>query len=787
MTNIHLQALATRHGIAQSFTDNFGQRQTADCEVLAAILQALGEPVSGVTGQLAAPLSADSEKFTVAQEAGPGRRPGVFPESIVVTRGEPLESEIFLTESLSSSIKLDGSQNSAECACGIVDEQGSSYSVSGVLTPIPADPPPAKAASDFIAWRLSVLLPAELSCGYHQITVTPEKLTTAIELTLILAPERAVALKPADRPVGVSVQLYSLRSASNWGMGDLTDLQTLCTVLSACGVDTVGVNPLHNLYLQHPERISPYSPSSRRWLNPLYIDVLRVPCANESQALKGHLQSNDFVLRKSRACESEFVDYPLVSALKLEALFLLFTESFAGATNVQTGSVETAMSHDAQQRFQQFVETGGEELQRHAWFESFDQYFSETTGIESWADWPANYQDPASTESRALAVELAEQIEFSCFLQWAVDEQLAATCEHAKTVGLRHGLYMDLAVGIDRQGGEVWASPNAFARGMHIGAPPDALGPLGQDWSLVPYRPRELASNGYKVFVDVLRASMHYAGILRIDHVMGFARQYWCVPELRDSAGGAPGAYINFPLDDLLGIVALESQRNQCLVVGEDLGTVPDGFRQALDQRGLFGYRVLYFEKEADGEFRQPENYAAQTLATASTHDLPTLGGFLNRRDILLRDNLGQFADSDVLTASFEARREEIAALVRLLSANLPNVLKHADHWIEYPIGASGQTSGVSAENAELLDGTREFVDAVHRRLGSCNSGILIVQLEDLLVSLDMANLPGTIDEHPNWQRKSPVTLEELTGVLDKSTALMDIAGNREALKQKAS
>jgi len=769
MATSRLQALASRHRIAGSFTDNFGHHRVTEDAVLVAMLQALGEQAPTDSGE---------------NPTADGTREANFSGSIVCTLGDSINTDIFLPVMISSSLEPRADASVVEVRCCVLDEQSKEHHFTATLQRVAAETDAVEPVSQSSAWRFRATLPESLSCGYHHLRIATDGTEHEIELTVIVVPRQAIALQRDERPVGVSVQLYSLRSENNWGIGDLTDLQALCSVLSAQGVDTVGLNPLHSLYLAHPHRMSPYSPSSRRWLNPLYIDVLRVPGANASQSLETLMQSEDFIAGKTRARESSLVDYSLVSALKLEALKLVFRQWYAPSALDETSSADSEMVN-AQQRYQKFVTANGDELERQARFEAFDRYFSQRGAAQGWPDWPSNYQNPATPESRALAAELSDDIAFSCFLQWAVDEQLAAARDHAQAVGLRHGLYMDLAVGVDRQGGEIWGAPDTFALGMHIGAPPDALGPLGQDWSLVPYRPQALQNDGYHEFVEVLRASMRYAGILRIDHVMGFARQYWCVPALQDSSGASPGAYINFPLEDLLGIVALESQRNHCLVVGEDLGTVPEGFRDALEQRGLFGYRVLYFEKEADGHFRAPENYARRTLATASTHDLPTLGGFLNRRDIQWRDALGQYADATALANSLEQRREELESLLQLLPEGS---IKNSNNLVEFtPMYPEGEKPDAGESPAPVLEATPDFVDAVHRRLGACSSGILVLQLEDLLANLEMANLPGTINEHPNWQRKSSVVLEDLAGFINTQTGLADVVGNRAAPQQKAS
>ena len=330
---------------------------------------------------------------------------------------------------------------------------------------------------------------------------------------------------------------------------------------------------------------------------------------------------------------------------------------------------------------------------------------------------------------------------------------------------MRYGLYMDLAVGVDRHAGDVWAFPELHAQGVHIGAPPDALGPQGQDWSLTPYNPGSLQRAGYAPFVEMLRANMRHCGMLRIDHVMGLLRQYWCVPQSStrlstklakssSEVAQANGSYIEFPFDDLLGIVALESQRNHCLIVGEDLGTVPDGFRQSLCAQNILGYRVLYFERERDNSFISPSDYTLHSLATASTHDLPPLAGFYQGLDLALRDSLGHFDNAEAKQQALDQRKDVIQ---HLKNAFVTAGLSQAD------LAEVNSNSQAVEQNADGIDPViRDFVNQVHRLLCGAASHIVMFQVEDLLLQTQMMNMPGTIEEHPNWQRRLSYDIEQL-------------------------
>ena len=302
------------------------------------------------------------------------------------------------------------------------------------------------------------------------------------------------------------------------------------------------------------------------------------------------------------------------------------------------------------------------------------------------------------------------------------------------------GLYLDLAVGVDPAGADAWAEPETVARGVRIGAPPDDFSPKGQDWGLAPLAPHALRAQAYAPFAQLLRQAMRHAGALRIDHVLGLRRSYWLPPE-RD----LPGAYVRYPLDDLLGLIALESRRQGCVVIGEDLGTVPEGFRETLTEAGLLGCRVLYFEQDEAGEFRRSASYPAACLASISTHDLPTLAGFWAGRDVDWRERLGLFRDPGQAGRDRAERGVLRARLLRLLAAEglLPEGLDPAAPPRELPWSV---------------------VLALHRLLARSPAEIVVMQLEDAQGVVEQPNLPGTIGEHPNWQRKLALPLEALAG-----------------------
>jgi (1->4)-alpha-D-glucan 1-alpha-D-glucosylmutase len=453
---------------------------------------------------------------------------------------------------------------------------------------------------------------------------------------------------------GFMVQLYGLRSGRNWGIGDFTDLRMLIEIAAGLGAGVIGVNPLH------ATQGSPYSPSSRHALNVLYIDV---------EAVSGYKGPAPKSLKRLR--ESELVDYEGVSRAKLEALERIFQKTKPKVA--ASGSFPV--------------------------FEALREKFG-----GGWQQWPEEYQDPKSSSVRSFVKKHAKRVAFHAWLQRLAREQLDAAQRRARELGMPLGLYVDLALGADRGGAEVWADQDAFAVGASCGAPPDEFNPLGQDWGLPPYSPRALRAQGYRPFIELLRANMPVGGALRMDHVMALSRLWWIPQGAKPERGG----YVHYPFGELLAILAAESRRARCLVIGEDLGTVPAELRKALNDAGVLSYRPLIFERD----------FPRDALVCVSTHDLPTWRGFWEAHDLRLRKELG-------LTKDFPREMELREAEKRKLE--------------------------------QIVD--RSALSA-HAYIARTPAKLAMLQPEDVLEELEQANLPGTVDQHPNWRRKLPLALE---------------------------
>jgi len=570
-------------------------------------------------------------------------------------------------------------------------------------------------------------------CGYHRCSIAEGDGVLA-EGLLIVAPMRCY-LPPelvADGGAwGIAAQLYGLRSQTNWGSGDFSDLRALAARAASVGASLVGINPLHARNTNDPAEASPYAASSRLFIDPQYLDVEAIADFAECEDARELVASSSFqsILRCLR--DGELVDRPGAAAARRTVLEMLYA-SFR-SRHLAGGSARA----DA---FLRFVAEGDEALRRYTLFEALHEHFCrDDASAGGWPTWPAAYRDPTAPAVAAFWAEHRERVEFFAYLQWQADRQLAAACERSAALSI--GLYRDLAVSVDRAGAEAWAYQHCYATGSSVGAPPDDFSLMGQDWGIAPWIPSRLRDAAYTPFIEILRANMRHAGALRIDHVMGLSRLFW-IPR---GAKPADGAYVNYPLEEMLAIVALESARNRCLVIGEDLGTVSDALRGALKNAGVLSYDVFYFERRTSGDFKAPSEYDAQSIAVATTHDLPTLAGWWAGRDLELRETLGLFPDAQARDRQLAARADDRARLLRAL--NEAKVLPE----------------GVGADPAQVPSMTPDLAQAIHVYLARTPARLAVIQLDDIVGALDQTNLPGTTTGHPNWRRKLAMTLEQLS------------------------
>lgn len=572
-------------------------------------------------------------------------------------------------------------------------------------------------------------LPADLPLGYHQLEVELEFAGTE-SCPLIVTPEKCYQppeFADGARQWGVAVQLYTLRSANNWGIGDFTDLAEVLRLAAAAGAGFVGISPVHALFPADPMQYSPYSASSRHALNVMFIDVASVLEVQGSRRALALISDPAFGARLARARAATQVDYAAVASLKLPVLQAAFERFRSEHLDRHTARAAACRA---------FLRERGEPMRLHTLFDAIDSHLRRLHGTASgWHSWPEEFRHPDNPAVRRFAESHADEVDFHGYLQWLAAEQLGAVRQLARELGLSIGLYGDYAVGVNASGSETWSDQSLYCTGAAIGAPPDPIGPGGQEWGIPPQDPRALRRTAYAPFVALVRASMRHCGALRLDHVMALFRQWWVPRGLKSVDGG----YVHYPLEELLGVVALESHRQHCLVVGEDLGVVPDEIRRALPQFGVYHYKVVMFEQKA-GEFVEPAAYVRQALATVTTHDLPTLHGWWSGHDIELWQRLGFHADGELTE---KLRRERAEARERLVRA-----LRKEGLWPEDP---------------EMLpDYSPALSRAVHAFLGRCNSALVTVQLEDMIGMLEPVNVPGTSSEYSNWTRRMTESAQDI-------------------------
>jgi 4-alpha-glucanotransferase len=569
-----------------------------------------------------------------------------------------------------------------------------------------------KVIAEGTAFDPTLAWPLDLPIGSYRLQLS-DAAGASEAVPLLVAPPRAFG-GAFDRCWLTAVQLYSVKSSRNWGIGDFGDLEALIALAARLGAGGIGLNPLHALFDDRPGDCSPYSPNSRLFLNGLYIDIGRLPGCSAAAADREAL---------SRARQSDIVDYAAVAQLKWQAL----RATFATFKDQPRGEPQTA--------FEKFRSDRGRLLSRFACFEVLRHTFK-----TPWWEWPEPWRQPDDARCAEFrAGPDAEDVEFVEFVQWVADQQLQSCRDLAKRLGMKVGLYLDVAVGVQADGFDAWNEQGAISRHLAVGAPPDVLNTAGQDWGLAGFNAAGLEAHAFQPFRDMLRASMRHAGAIRLDHVLGLQRLY-LVPH-----GFSPrdGVYVRMPFEALLAVTAQESVANRCVVIGEDLGTVPEGFREQMADWGLWSYLVMMFERDERGHFRGIDHYASNALVTFNTHDLSTYAGWRSFGDLAQKRALG--------IDPGETDDERWHAL-HMLS----NALRH--HGID---------------NHDLY--------AMVAFLSRTRSRLLAISLEDLLGVAEQPNIPGTVDEHPNWRRKLPVDVEAMADAIDVA-ALKRATGERSAL-----
>ena len=565
----------------------------------------------------------------------------------------------------------------------------------------------------------------QLACGYYALSAETGGKCRLVRL--IVAPESVYQpklLANGRRMNGLTMHLYSLRSERNWGIGDFTDLLNLMKYAAEKKLDFVGINPLHALFTSKPAFASPYSPSSREWLNPIYLDIEKVGAFTYNEQLKNWLAQPKIRQRIAALRVTETVTYTAVWACKRDALHMAFNA-------FEQDTCEAAANERA--AFEAFVLEKGKALQGFGLFEALDQYYSRP-GQVGWQSWPSEFHQPDGEAVEKFARSHEREIRFYMWLQWLCAEQLQEVNKAAAEYGVKLGIYGDLAVGVARGSADTWLNRQDYCMDVSVGAPPDPLGPTGQNWNLPPLNPSMLKHTGYEKFAHLLRENMRLYGVLRIDHVMALCRLWWV---LNDKTADF-GAYVHYDAEVTFAILALESQRNRCVIIGEDLGTVPDQARYLLNRYQVFSYKVMYFSKGWNG-FQLPEEYPEQAITVISTHDVAPLAGYWIGKDLDTMFKLGTLPDAAAFQTALDEREHD--------KADLLDKLKET--------GCLGADIQMPAKADEIL------LAALHKYGALSRSKLYAVQLENLLGVIDNLNVPGVTDGYPNWAQKMPVPLED--------------------------
>ncbi len=577
--------------------------------------------------------------------------------------------------------------------------------------------------------RRAIAAPA-LPIGYHRLEVAPADSDKISSAQFIVVPAQAFVpdwVTDGQRPWGLIIQLYTLRSARNWGIGDFTDLKMLVTEAAAAGAAMVGLNPLHALRNPVDSHCSPYSPSDRRYINPMYIDP---EIEDDFRIEKETLLAELVPLRAA-----EKVQYGPVNDLKMRVFRGMYTVFVREQVGQETARAASFAAFKTQQ---------GQALRNFCLYQTLT---TETGQV---------YGELGPDERTALCREHADSIDFHAYLQWVANEQLGECQRLARDRGMLIGLMRDLAVGADGGGAEVETNLHLFRREAAVGAPPDPLAEKGQNWGLPPMDPFTLRETRFEHFIDLLRTNMSHCGALRMDHAMSLMRLWWCPP----GHTADHGAYVYYPFRELLGLLKLESVRNRCLVIGEDMGVVPAEFRDALVKSSIFTNKMFYFEKDQQGKFQLPSTYERRSLAMLTNHDVPTLASWWVASDLELRESLNLLEEGADFAEILAQRDTEKIRLLEWLEA-LQLIRKE-------------QFAGFLVQPM-----SQELAAAILHGISQCRSQLFVVQLEDLELLDEPVNVPGTSFEYPNWQRKLAVPLEILFSEENVQALLKAIAMER--------
>ena len=689
--------LANEYGIALSYTDGVGTMRRTASDTLSLILTAMG-------------IRADSRE-TITQSLAEARRNTprkLVKEVVVISEGDH-------TPSLQAVIPLGAHQlQDVSLSWTIMDEHDvpQTFSCRGSSCQVIENTVIEQVPYVHVRFRLQT----SLSMGYYWVSLSVSIANDSLtgKSFLIVAPRQSYIPKSPSRSFGVSVQLYNLRTTKNWGIGDFRDLKDLLTwAAKDLKAITVGISPLHD---PAAGVISPYSPSTRLFFNPLFLDIEAIQEFRSTSVIQRRFRSQRFQKSLATLRASSLVQYDRVRALKVDMLERVYRAFQEQHVRSRTSRFRV---------FENYCRTRGESLERYCLF----QVLSERFGTSVWRQWPAEYRVPHSQQVGDFLQTCQNRLQYFQYVQWQCEEQLEGLVRKAKRLKLAYTLYHDLPVGVHPDGADAWMFQEELALGITLGAPPDSFNLQGQNWGLTAPVPRLMRAAGYRFFIESIRRNMRYGGMLRIDHALGLFRIF-VIPQ---GHTGETGTYIKMPVDEILAILAIESVKSQVMIVGEDLGAVTPEIRTRLTSAGLLSYRLMPFEKTRTGKFRTPKQYPKQAMVSFTTHDLPTLIGYWAGRDIEIKLKANLYRTDQQIEQDLEARRNDRVAFIQALVKEglLPKkTLKHIP------------------EEASFA-----FVKAAYIYLARTPCRILMIPLEDLLGEFEAPNLPGAaMGTYPSWQ-----------------------------------
>ncbi|MET0377697.1 MAG: 4-alpha-glucanotransferase [Spongiibacteraceae bacterium] len=705
MSDDRLYILAQRAGLILRWTDYLGSERTVDADVLRQVLNALQLPADH-----AAAIDESLERLDVAELL-------TLPEMIVGRNDRPTLLPLALQARAQQTLRLHLEHGPAIDVTTAVDALG------------------------------RVVLPCVPQPGYHRLEAGGAMLTLAMAPVrgFTMADLGAVDLGTGDLAVdfkvqrrwGLSAQLYGLRRDQDFGVGDCAALGELARIAAAKGADALAISPTHALFSADPSHFSPYSPSSRLFLNALHIDVDDIV---SEQALQAWIAELGLGEELSRLRNLELIDWPAVARTKLQVLRKIWS---------QLGPRWVDSEHVLAKSFRAFRQQGGIALEDHARFEALHaEMFAHDAKLWHWRNWPVAFRDPHGDAVANFAAQHVDAVNFHVFLQWLAAKGFSAAQRHARDAGMAIGLIADLAVGTADGGSHVWSQQQDFLMGLAVGAPPDAINTHGQNWGLTTFSPMALRTRSYAPFIDILRAALRHSGGLRIDHILAI-RRLWVTP---DGVSATAGVYLSYPEQDLLNLIALESARHKAIAIGEDLGTVPPGFSAMLSEAGLLGMQVLWFQRD-QSFFIEPARWSSHALATTSTHDLPTVAGWWRGRDIEWHEKIGMLPPDSTIDDQQLHRA-------------------HDRHMLWGALTYAGVEEGAQPADSD----TEIVVDAALQFVASTPAPLAIFPLEDICGAIEQPNVPGTVAQHPNWRRRLP---EPATAALSRLEVEARLAGLR--------